>query len=725
MTNKRITFQNSVVVTDIGLIRALNGVTGDMAVVASAEMHGSYWFDISDTTTGDDNRTCIVATDNGRWKLVVLDADAVEYQPGSASAYRDGSVGAALAGLEHEAGVVDAEIATLNAAIFSSGGISDAVGYLLNFVVSLASSIGANFVGYVQNLVGAVATTLQERSRREVWLEDFLTAAQIADGMTGTPTLDIAVPFQAAIDACCPLLPSASPARKLRSNLVACLVGTTLNMTGSRVNGTRSRDGFAFEGNSQLGTQILGKTGFNHAVIETTGSQWLRLAHLYIGATGTAGTGGTASSVGIYQGLGSVLTQTQNQKFERVYINMPDDSTANQGLGTIGLWNFGAEENTYDNCYVTANVPVFMTSYKVSPNTAAAYGFSYQTLATSHSTGVNTFSGENFLVAVNRRMPSLITEDVNSLDIGNVYMSNTGAGGANDVAWRAFGAVQGGKAHGTIEGHGTALDVFGAVTGLQARWTFGTITNTAAARIALERGGGGQVLDCDINLQDNVSPNRALFSATPSAANEQISCYIANSTFKVACDKAYLAIQENVKWNPKTGNVLIFGLNGTLPYRYEIGYQTDRLDIPPKACLINGGITSAEVVRVIMPTITGASALGCTVRLRGMLSIQSAGTTNSMSVLAIDDSVAIALSAAGGIVATPVTSALTGTTANANAPGNNITAGVVTAPGGGTFVAVTVAPTRTGANLETVIFTGSAELTWSGNESRAPSLQLV
>ena len=157
MTNKRVTFQNSVVVTDIGLIRALNGVPGDMAVVASAEVHGSYWFDVSDTTTGDDNRTCIVAVDGGRWKLVVLDADAVEYQPGSASAYRDGSVGAALAQDE-------VAITILNAALFSSGGIEDAVAAsqaaLVAYEADVASSTngnGADRVGGVGRVVNTIA----------------------------------------------------------------------------------------------------------------------------------------------------------------------------------------------------------------------------------------------------------------------------------------------------------------------------------------------------------------------------------------------------------------------------------------------------------------------------------------------------------------------------------------------------------------------------------------
>lgn len=203
MSNKRITFQNSVVVTDIGLIRALNGVPGDMAVVASAEVHGPFWFDASDTTTGDDNRTCIVAVDGGRWKLVVLDADAVEYQPGSASAYRDGSVGAALAHLETESGGQQAQIDVLDAAVFSSGGLEDTVhaiqseidssgglrdsiNYLLNFVLTLATGIGATFIGTLAK-GSSFVRTLQDA------LRDSASPSGYGGDNTGTVLADTAI----------------------------------------------------------------------------------------------------------------------------------------------------------------------------------------------------------------------------------------------------------------------------------------------------------------------------------------------------------------------------------------------------------------------------------------------------------------------------------------------------------------------------------------------------
>ena len=43
----------------------------------------------------------------------------------------------------------------------------------------------------------------------------------------------------------------------------------------------------------------------------------------------------------------------------------------------------------------------------------------------------------------------------------------------------------------------------------------------------------------------------------------------------------------------------------------------------------------------------------------------------------------------------------------------------------GAYVQIIATPTRTGANNDTVSFTGTAKMRWFGNESRAPSLQTL
>jgi hypothetical protein len=549
-----------------------------------------------------------------------------------------------------------------------------------------------------------------------------LNVFQYNDAMCGNPQLDMSATLQAACDALCPILPSNVAPGRLILDVVAIRIYTTLNLTNNRVAGTHWRDGFALEGRSISGTCIYGETGYNHAVIETTGSQWLRMRNFSI----QSGSSVNKSTIGVYRGVSTVLGQTQNQRFEDIIVSLHDDITANQGKGTIALYNFGAEENTLDTVYFTANVVLFYTSYSTSPNTGVTYSYSYQTLTASHSTGVNTCSGECFFVSLNRRSPVIITEDVNSLFLGNAYISNSGVGGTNDTAWAIYGAIQGGNHYGTIESHATAYEVFGSVTSFQSRITYGGLNNTVGPRIVLHRGGQGFIDDSDFVFLDNTYPNRPLFYMQVVSADEAVSCYIRNSDFKVNSDQANLTIQENIKWNPLTANVKIRGLWGTLPYEYRIGNGIDSVEIPPKTCLINGGITSAEIIRLILPSVVANNATGMSVHIKGQLSIVTGGGTNGMSVLWIDTQTEVSMNYLGVITSPIVTTAISSSgPSSSNTGANNITAGVISGAISGNTIQFILTPTRTGANLENVEFRGAAELMWRGNEARAPSLLLV
>jgi hypothetical protein len=68
------------------------------------------------------------------------------------------------------------------------------------FMATLASSIGASLVGFLQAGVGAVLRTVQDKERDTVNVFDFMSAAEIADAKTGTPTLDHTAGIQRAID---------------------------------------------------------------------------------------------------------------------------------------------------------------------------------------------------------------------------------------------------------------------------------------------------------------------------------------------------------------------------------------------------------------------------------------------------------------------------------------------------------------------------------------------
>lgn len=594
-------------------------------------------------------------------------------------------------------------------------GASARIDSILNTLTNFASATGSTLVGFLQAGVGAVLQTIQQKHRQSVHVMDFMTDAQRADYMAGGLTLDLAVAFQAAIDAVSPTQGSTTRAGTVIADpRYPALVQTTINATNSRVAGTLVRDGLRL-----VGFNLVGKTGAGNAVIETTGSQWLE-GDLIITTTGAAG----SSTVGVMQAISAVLPQTQNQKL-KLRILMHDDVTANGGAGTVGVWVMGAEENTFDTNYIQANVPLFCTGYKVSPNYTSVIPPSFQApLLATHSCGVNTWSGETFLVSLGQQRPSLITEDVNSMIFENLYMANIGTGGTNLDAWRQYGAFQGGTIQGTIEQH-TGIRVVGVISGAKLRFTFGGLISLAAERITLVRGGQGRIVDCDIDMQDNVSSNRPLLTATPVSANELITCYLRNVRIRCSADKQYLALPENLLWNPNTGSVVIEGVqNGNNPYRYTVeANRAQSVAIPLKTVLINGGITGAEVVRFILPTISGAAnALGASVRIRGIATILGSGT-GAMSIRYVDAVVAISLSQTGAITAA-IGNVFGGVQADTNAPGNSITAVALSAVAAGTYIQLVVSPTRTGANNESVQFTGTAEMIWTGNESRAPSLQI-
>lgn len=543
--------------------------------------------------------------------------------------------------------------------------------------------------------------------------------------LTGATSSDTAIAN--AMKVACPIFGTALNARYLYFPAGQYLLTVPINATNTRTAATLQTDSLRLYGDSAGGTIWIGKTGAGKAMIETTGAQWLSMENITLQDPGTTG----RSTVGIFQGVSNLLNETQNQKFRNVNIFMNDNAGVNGGAGSVAIWNFGSEECTYDAVYIQANLPLMFTAHNPDTSTGFSTPTSYLTLISSHSLGVSTFSGECFVVSVQKRQPSIITTDVNSIKFENVYMSNTpspGSVGTNQSAWKVYGALTGVDFNGTIEAHARFMEVTGIAQGVKARVTFGTIDSTSTEHILLNRGGQGQLDQCDINILDNVSNARPLFSATPSGTNEQISCFIRNCSFRINCDKQYLTIQENVLWNPSTGNVTLEGYHASSqPYRYTIdANRTQEVAIPETACLINGGITSAEVIRFILPTVVAsANALAADIRVEGIARINGSGT-GSMSTKFVAAHVSVALSNTG-VINTTTDAFETGTTANANAGGNNITAMAISAAsgGGGSFIQIIWTPTRTGANNETVNFVGTARLRWAGNESRAPSLQTL
>jgi hypothetical protein len=80
--------------------------------------------------------------------------------------------------------------------------ITDTAGNTFSPASVFAADTGASLIGFKQSGTGAVGRTLQDRSEESIRVTDFMTAAQKADVVAGTATVDVTAAVQAAIDHC-------------------------------------------------------------------------------------------------------------------------------------------------------------------------------------------------------------------------------------------------------------------------------------------------------------------------------------------------------------------------------------------------------------------------------------------------------------------------------------------------------------------------------------------
>lgn len=599
--------------------------------------------------------------------------------------------------------------------IYDRDNVETADAATLLFKGELALPSGAGLIGWKQAFPSAKNRTVDSKLQDEVHFFDFITEAQRQEIISGATSTGFGALIQAAIDSVCPMIGTGLNAGHLIfDQRYPIRVDTPLNITNSRAPGTRSRDFFRMSG-----FNFIAETGDGNCVMELTGSQWLCIDGLIMAGQSNR------STVGIMQALSQALPQTQNQEIA-VQIFLHDDKDANGGLGTVGLWNFGSEETTYDSIYIQANTPLFCTAYSNSPNLAVDMPTSFQApLAVSHSCGVNTFTGETFLVSLGRHFPSLITEDVNSMSFENVYMSNVGEGGGNTDAWWVYGGYQGGTMNGTIEQHSCLVRVQGSISGLKGRFTFGAIHVPAWHRIELVRGGQGNIISSEINLQDNSSTARPLFK-NQYAANEQVSCHLNNVEIFCNTTPQYLFIPENVLWNKNTGNLAVSGMysNGD-PYSYAIKSNGEwSMAIRKTTVFTPGSVAAVPIFRFVGPSApSNANSLSATVRITGMAATYGP-TTGSSAMRYMDVSVPIILSNVGaagvGTVSVINQNGVEQSVSAFTITGLNVTNSV-----DGPDVVFNLLVGQTGSAPEPVEFHGNVEMLWSGNESRAPSLMPV
>lgn len=126
------------------------------------------------------------------------------------------------------------------------------------------------------------------------------------------------------------------------------------------------------------------------------------------------------STVAIVQQRSTLHDYCQWFNFDNVSINMHNDPTANNGKGTIGIYNDTSELGVYNNLTVMADIPVVLTRDNI-------YG-----IANAHrssSLKCTTFSGITTLLASNGH--AMVWDAVSTVTFENLYVSKNLARGTN------------------------------------------------------------------------------------------------------------------------------------------------------------------------------------------------------------------------------------------------------------------------------------------------------
>ena len=374
----------------------------------------------------------------------------------------------------------------------------------------------------------------------------------IGDGLTNCTAA-----IQAAINAACSLNETGLSAGAVYFPRGRYLVTSTLNCTNSRVNGTLKRDGLKLFGEG-VSSAILGNCGTGKAVIETTGSQYLHIEDMCIDCNNLA----SPASIGVLQALSSTLPQTQNQFFKCLYVYMQDMPTANANLGSICIYNFGAEENTYDTCALYGNVAVVLTSSNNGTQVGPVTLTSYQTLDTIHSLGMTTFSGECLMVGLNKRKAPLILQNITTPTFENTYIAGMGTGGSDQYAIWFAGNVTNMTYHGVIEDRSSIL-FSGGLFNSRLDITWGGVTASSTAALLVDRTQPNAIYNSQINVDLQANFTRAVLSTADGNESSASSYYIANSQITAFSaggpGSVNLYVPLNVAQNPATVNVGVYG----------------------------------------------------------------------------------------------------------------------------------------------------------------------
>ena len=163
-------------------------------------------------------------------------------------------------------------------------------------------------------------------------------------GAVGDGTTDDAAAIQAAID---------SGAREVRFRDNRYRIASVIDMTAMNGGGCKLKG--MGRGEGSVGTQIIGET--SGLMIDCTGSQYVEFEDLTLkpGAS-------NKSTIGIMFARATTAQYAQFCAMTRVHIDIPTNTAANGGRGTIGVYNYAAELFNMIDCYFRADHPYVITA---------------------------------------------------------------------------------------------------------------------------------------------------------------------------------------------------------------------------------------------------------------------------------------------------------------------------------------------------------------------------
>jgi hypothetical protein len=386
-----------------------------------------------------------------------------------------------------------------------------------------------------------------------------------AFGAKGDGFTDDTAAIQAALDAACQRVDTPeSGASSVYLPSGRYLITQTLNLTNSRLTGTLRRDGLRFFGDG-FNSILIGQTGSNKAVMETTGSQYLRVEGIHIDTTPApaAGSGRVRSTLGVFSGISQIHPaneQTQNQVYRDFYVDMHDDAAANNGVGTVCFWNFASEENTYGPLWFRGNVCFVLTSSNNGPQPGGFVYDSYQApLLPIHSCTMTTFTGECFFAATNRRNAAIIIQNISGLDAQHMFLANIDDGAPLPLpaaqrhdGIHFLGNATGLRWHGDIEGRSSVL-FDGALINSEMNLTFGGVIASSNAALLVNIDNPGCIIGSKIAVTLEADYTRPILGIKNNVTTPG-SYYIRNTEIiaRGATGQANLSIPPNLAANVQT-----------------------------------------------------------------------------------------------------------------------------------------------------------------------------